>query len=160
MTGLEIGCGLLAIGALTGLRTMTPIAVICWMTVLGRLPAAQGWTGFVGNRISVAVFSLAGLGELVGDKLPMTPSRTRFPGLAARIVFGGLCAAILASTAGFSVTGGAAIGVLGALVGTFGGWFARTVSVATLRTPDFPVALVEDAVAVVGSILVCRLFHP
>jgi uncharacterized membrane protein len=150
--------GLFAIGFLTGLRAMTPIAVICWMTVLGRVPAAAGWMRFAGSRISVGVFSVAALGELVGDKLPNAPARTKAPGLLARIIFGALCAAILATSAGYSLVGGALLGAVGAVAGTFGGWFARTRIVAALRCPDLPIALVEDAIAVGGSILVCSLF--
>ena len=34
-----IGLELFAIGILTGLRTLTPMAVLCWITVLGRFRA-------------------------------------------------------------------------------------------------------------------------
>ena len=48
-------------------------------------------------------------------------------------------------------------GAVGAVAGTYGGWFIRTRTVAALHCPDFPIALVEDAIAVGGSILVCSL---
>jgi uncharacterized membrane protein len=158
MSMFEIILGLFAIGVLTGLRAMTPIAVLCWMTTLGRIPTVQNWMGFVANRISVGVFTLGAVGELIGDKLPMTPSRTKPPGLIARIVFGGLCAAILAASASFPVVPGALLGALGGIAGTYGGWFARTRAVAAFHCPDFPIALLEDAFAIVGSCLVCLLF--
>ena len=157
MTGNEVLVGLLAVGVLTGLRTMTPIAVLCWMTVLGRIPAAAGWMGFVRNWISIGVFSLAAIGELIGDKLPMTPSRLKAPGLIARMVFGGLCAAILAAVLGVSIGIGVGAGVAGSLVGSYCGWFLRRRCVGWFRCPDWPVAIVEDLVAVGGSVVVYSL---
>jgi uncharacterized membrane protein len=159
MAGSSILVGLFMLGLLTGLRTLAPIAVLCWMTMLGRIPVAQGWMGFVSSKISVGVFSVAALGELIGDKLPTAPSRTQGLGLIARIVFGGLSAAIFAAAAGYSAVFGAVIGAAGAVVGTFGGWFVRTRTVSSFQCPDFPIALIEDAVAVGGSILVCLVFR-
>jgi uncharacterized membrane protein len=157
MTGILVG--IFAVGVLTGLRTMTPIAVLCWMTVLGRVPAVAGWMGFARNWISVGVFSLAAIGELVGDKLPMTPSRLKAPGLVARLAFGGLCAAILAAAFGVSIIAGVGLGAAGALVGCFAGWFMRTRTVAGLGCADWPVALVEDVIAVGGSVVVYSLLR-
>jgi uncharacterized membrane protein len=158
MTQPQIILGLFAIGVLTGLRAMTPIAVLCWVTMLGRIPTAHGWTSFVANKISVGLFTLAALGELIGDKLPNTPSRTKFPGLAARILFGALCAMILACTAGFPIYIAAILGAVGGVAGTYAGWFLRTRVVATLHCPDWPIALLEDAIAIAGSCLVCVQF--
>jgi uncharacterized membrane protein len=153
MANAELVAGLFAIGVLTGLRTMTPIAVLCWMTALSRIAAATGWMAFVSSRIALILFTLAAIAELIGDKMPKTPSRTGFPGLPARLIFGGLCAAIVASALGFPIAIGALAGVLGAIAGTYGGWFIRTRAVKALRCPDLPIALVEDAVAVGGSVL-------
>jgi uncharacterized membrane protein len=158
MTQPHVLLALFAIGFFTGLRAMTPVAVLCWMTMLGRIPTAHGWMSFVANKISVGVFSLAALGELVGDKLPNTPSRTQLPGLGARIVFGALCAIILASSTDLSIYLAGALGAVGGIAGTYAGWFVRTRSVAALRCPDLPVALVEDAIAIAGSIFVCFQF--
>jgi uncharacterized membrane protein len=159
MPSFEILCALFAIGILTGLRAMTPIAVLCWFTMLARVPTASGWMSFVSSKISVGVFTLAAIGELIGDKLPNTPSRTKLPGLSARIVFGALCAAILAATASFPVVPGAMIGAIGAVAGTYAGWFVRTRIVAALHCPDLPIALLEDAIAIAGACLVCTHFR-
>jgi uncharacterized membrane protein len=157
MESVMIFVCLFGIGVFTGLRCFTPIAVICWMTMLGRLPVDEGWMGLAANRIAVALFSLGAVGEYVGDKLPNTPARTKPPGLIGRMIFGGLCAAVLASGVGFSLVSAVVIGMVGAIAGTFGGWFVRTRTVAALKCPDLPVALVEDLIAIGGSVAVCLL---
>jgi uncharacterized membrane protein len=45
------------------------------------------------------------------------------------------------------------LGALGAVVGTLGGYQARTRSVAALKVPDFVIALIEDAIAIGGGFL-------
>jgi uncharacterized membrane protein len=60
----------------------------------------------------------------------------------------------VASAAGIAVDIGALIGVIGAIAGTFTGWFVRTRAVRLLKCPDLPIALIEDAIAVGGSILI------
>ena len=158
MTQSHLILGFFAIGVLTGLRAMTPIAVLCWVTMIGRIPTAHGWMSFAANKISVGVFTLAALGELIGDKLPNTPSRTKLPGLGARIVFGALCAMILACTAGFPMYLAAILGAAGGIAGTYIGWFLRTRIVAKIHSPDWPIALFEDAIAIAGSCFVCAQF--
>ena len=46
------------------------------------------------------------------------------------------------------------LGVAGAMAGAFGGYQARTRLVKALGVPDYYVALAEDLVAIVGSLLV------
>jgi uncharacterized membrane protein len=99
---------------------------------------------------------LAGV-ELVADKLPNTPSRTAPPGLIARIVTGGLTGACVASAGGQGVLLGALLGAVGGVVGCFGGYQARTRLVRALGSPDTYVALLEDLVAIAGSLWVVRM---
>ena len=141
------------LGVFNGLRTMTPIAVVCWFAYLHALHLT-GWRGFTASLVSVVVFSLMALGEYIGDKLPKTPSRTSAVGLAGRSLFGAMVGVIVAQPLATSPVLGAVLGVAGALVGTYGGYFVRTKSVVALKSPDWPVAIVEDCVAIAGSILV------
>jgi uncharacterized membrane protein len=53
---------------------------------------------------------------------------------------------------------GALLGIVGALVGTFGGYQARTRLVKAMRTPDFVVALVGDLVCIGGSLWIVSRF--
>jgi uncharacterized membrane protein len=53
---------------------------------------------------------------------------------------------------------GAILGIVGALVGTFGGYQARTRLVKALGTPDYVIAVLEDLVAIGGSLFVVSRF--
>ena len=91
--------------------------------------------------------------ELVIDKLPKTPSRKTPGPFGARIVIGAACGAALCVAGRQSSIIGAVMGALGAVVGTLGGYEARTRSVAALKAPDFVIALIEDAIAIGGGLL-------
>jgi len=92
------------------------------------------------------------------DKLPSTASRTAPPGLIARVITGGLTGACVSAGGGKSALVGAALGVAGGLVGTFGGYQARTRLVKSLRAPDFYIAMVEDLIAIGGSFFIVSRF--
>jgi uncharacterized membrane protein len=48
--------------------------------------------------------------------------------------------------------------VIGGVVGCFGGYHARARLVKSLRQPDFNVAVVEDLVAIAGSLFIVSRF--
>jgi uncharacterized membrane protein len=96
--------------------------------------------------------------EIIFDKLPNTPSRTAPPGLTARIVTGGFTGACVSLGRGQRALPGAAMGVIGGIVGCFGGYHARAWLVKSLRQPDFNIALLEDLVAIGGSLFIVAQF--
>ena len=159
MSTIEVVCAIFAIGMLSGLRALSPIAVVCWLKLLHRLPLT-GWASFLGSKVAVVLFSLGAVGELISDKLPKTPSRLKQPGFTVRIVLGGLCGLLLASAASFSLIGGVLLGVIGAVAGSYLGYFARSRITGNFGLPDLPVALVEDIVCIGGSFFVVSLFSP
>lgn len=146
------------IGVVAGLRSMTAPAVVAWAAHLGWINLSGSPVAFMASIWAVAIFTLGAVGELIADQLPSTPPRTKGPGLIARIVVGLLTGACLAFAGGASLVVGAILGALGALVGAYGGYYARTGLVRSLRVPDFAVAIPEDIVAVgLGLLLVTRL---
>jgi uncharacterized membrane protein len=157
LSTIEIVCAIFAIGMLSGLRALSPIAVLCWLALLQHLPVT-GWASFAAGKVAVGLFSLGAVGELIGDKLPKTPSRLKQPGFSVRIVTGGLCGMLLASVGSFSLIGGVLLGAIGAVVGSFLGYFARSRITGKFGLPDLPVALVEDVICIVGSFFVVSLF--
>jgi uncharacterized membrane protein len=142
------------LGVVCGLRSMMAPAAICWGARLGWLHFAGSKIGFIDNPITLIVFTLFAVGELVGDKLPKAPARTAAPGLITRIVFGGFCAGALAFSAGAGVSIGVVAGVAGAIAGTYGGYLVRRALTTKGKLPDFPVALVEDLIAIVAAYLI------
>ncbi len=143
---------LLLLGVCTGLRTLTPIAVLCWFAYRTALHLV-GWRSFTANIIAVMVFTLMALGEYVGDKLPSSPSRTAPVGLLGRSAFGAFVGLLLAQPLLVNPLVAVLLGIVGALAGTYGGWFLRTRSVIALKTPDWPVAVAEDCLTILFSIL-------
>ena len=140
------------LGVVTGMRTMTPIAVLCWFAYLGHLPVEGTWAFWTAKLVTVVVFTVFAIGEYVGDKLPKTPNRTSPGPLGARLIFGGLVGAIAATGMEGSVLEGILFGVLGALVGAFLGYQVRKHLVQILGRPDWNVAILEDASALLISI--------
>ena len=145
-----------AIGSVTGLRSFTPAAVVCWAARLGVLSLRATPLAFLGSPVAVAIFTLLALAELVADKLPKTPARTAAMGLSARFLLGGMCGAALdlASPQPVSWVFAALLGAAGGIVGAFAGYQVRTRLVKALNVPDFVIAPVEDAVAIAAAILI------
>ncbi len=142
------------IGCVTGLRSLTAPAAVCWGAHLGWLHFAGTRLAFLQHRTTLIIFTLLALVELIADKLPNTPARTAPLGLIARVLVGGFCGAALSLSAGGGVVVAAIVGVLGALAGTFGGYNIRHALVAKAHLPDIAVALAEDAVAIAGGLLI------
>jgi uncharacterized membrane protein len=145
------------IGLFAGLRSLTPPAATAWAAHLGWLKLERPLS-LIGSIPSLIIFTLLAIGELVADKLPKTPNRTSPVGLIARIVTGGLSGACVASAGGQGALLGALVGAAGGVAGCFGGYQARTRIVKALGKPDIYVALIEDVVAVAGSLWVVSRF--
>jgi uncharacterized membrane protein len=136
---------------------MTAMAVLCWFAWLQWLPQ-HGWALWAGSLVSVIVFTLAAVGEYVGDTLPQTPSRTKPVGLVARIAFGALVGALAAHSVIEPVAGGVIFGVVGAMIGTYGGVRVRMYWARSLGR-DLPVALTESGMALGMAVLSCWELH-
>lgn len=140
------------IGVVAGLRALTAPAVVCWAAHLQWIDLQRTHLAFMASIIALIIFTLAAVAEIVNDKLPKTGPRTALPSVVIRMITGGLSAATLTVGASHSLWMGALLGVVGALVGTFGGYQVRMRTVKALHSPDFVIALVEDAVAVCGGL--------
>jgi uncharacterized membrane protein len=139
----------LFIGVVAGLRSLTAPAELSWAALLHWINLNGTWASWMGNIITVIVLSILAVVELVGDKLPKTPNRTAPPVFVARIVLGAFAGAVIGTAWGYR-WGGLGAGVIGAVLGTLGGYQART-RLAAAHGHDLSVALLEDAVAVVGG---------
>jgi uncharacterized membrane protein len=146
------------LGVVAGLRSMTAPAAASWAARLAWINLQSTPLAFLGSPIATGVLTFFAAGELVGDKLPFTPSRLSAAPLAARLVMGGLCGAVVFASHGASLLIGGVAGALGGLAGAFLGYHARHALVTTFHVPDLVVALVEDLVAIGGALfLVSRI---
>jgi uncharacterized membrane protein len=139
------------LGCVCGLRSMTAPAVVAWGAHLGWLHLEGSSLAFLANKISLVIFSLFALGELIADKLPFIPRRTQAGPLGVRILFGAVCAAAVCISATASPVLGAILGGVGGVAGAFAGYtYRRRLS---SMVPDLLLALLEDLVAVGGGLL-------
>jgi uncharacterized membrane protein len=147
----------LLIGVVAGLRAMTAPAVVSWAAYLCRMHLEGTWLAFLGYAWTPYILSALALAELVTDQLPKTPSRKVPMQFGARIVTGALCGTALGASGGTWI-GGLVAGVIGAIAGTLGGYEFRTRLVARTGGRDLPIALLEDAIAIGGAILIVMSF--
>jgi uncharacterized membrane protein len=145
------------IGFFAGLRSLTAPAATAWAVYLGWLKL-DGPLALIGSFPAVAILTVLAIVELVADKLPRTPSRTAPPGLIARIVMGGLTGACVAAGGTQGILLGALLGATGGVAGCVAGYQARTRIVKALGTRDIYIALLEDLVAITGSLWVVSRF--
>lgn len=142
----------LLIGIVAGLRAMTPLAAVSWAAQLGLLPLGGSLLAVLGYRWTPWILTLVALGELVTDQLPGTPSRKVPVQFGTRVLIGAVCgAALTIPTANVLV--GAALGAIGAVIGTLGGAAARA-RLAAAMGGDRPAAFIEDAVAILAAVLI------
>jgi uncharacterized membrane protein len=139
------------LGCVCGLRSMTAPAVVAWGAHLGWLHLDGSLLAFFANKISLVVFSLFALAELIADKLPFIPPRTQAGALGVRILVGALCAAAVCISVGASPIFGAVLGGMGGVAGAFAGYHYRRRFSSMI--PDISLALLEDMVAVGGGFL-------
>jgi len=143
-----------AIGMVSGMRSLTGPAVAAWAARRNWLNLAGSRLAFMGSTAAVAIFTVLAILELITDKLPATPSRTKPVGLIARFVCGALSGACVGVSAGQTPTFGAVLGAAGGIAGAFAGYQWRTGLVRALKVPDFVIALVEDAIAIAAGLFI------
>jgi uncharacterized membrane protein len=124
------------LGFVAGLRSMLAPAVASWAACLNRLNVSQTPVVLMSYKITAIVFTILAAGELVADKLPMTPSRKQPLPFIIRIVTGSL---------------GLVLGAIGAVAGTLGGAAVRA-KLASVIGRDLPAAIIEDIAALAIAI--------
>ena len=147
----------LLLGVVTGMRSMTAIAALAWAVWLGLVPE-YGWATWIGYLLAALLFSICALGEYVVDTLPQTPRRTDLGPALVRVVVGALVGAMVAKAIDEPLAGGIIFGAVGAIIGTWGGFFVR-MSVARLFRRDLPAALLESASAIALAVLALVKLH-
>jgi uncharacterized membrane protein len=147
-----------SIGVVAGLRSLTAPAVLAWAAHKNWLNLQSTPLAFMGSITALVIFVVLAIGELIADQLPNTPSRTKPPGLIARIILGGLSGAAVAAAGTQSLGIGGILGAAGGIVGAFGGYQVRTRLVRALKVPDFVIACLEDAIAIGSGLFIVSRF--
>ncbi|HEV3197987.1 MAG TPA: DUF4126 family protein [Bryobacteraceae bacterium] len=145
------------IGVVVGLRSLTAPAVVSWAARLRWLPLQDTGLAFLGYSATPYIFSLCAIGELIADKLPKTPSRKAPAGFIARVASGAFCGAALGAPS-HALFEGLGAGIVGAVAGTLGGYEFRVQLVKATGGNDLKVALLEDAIAIGGALLIVSRF--
>ena len=152
---MQIMSWLLAIpllGASTGLRSLTPMAVLCWFAYFGYLPVDGTWAGWTQRLWVAIVFTVLAAAELAADKMSWIPDRTAPPSLLWRLALGGLAGSICATSLEGSGFEGVLLALIGTLLGTFGGFMVRRDLAQKLESGDWPVAFGEDLFAIILAV--------
>ncbi len=129
---------------------MTPPAAASWAARLGWLHLENTPLAFLGFAATPYILSLFAIAELINDKLPKTPSRKALAPFTARIVTGAFSGAALGAPGG-GLPGGLLAGAVGSVAGTLAGYEFRRRLVKATGGKDFPIALLEDAIAICAA---------
>lgn len=139
-------------GIATGMRSTMAFTAIAYAARLGNFGLRDHrFDRLLRSKPALPVLGMAALGELVVDKLPMTPSRLEPGPLAGRLIGGGLAGAFTSRGRGGSPVAGALVGVAAALTSS---WiFNRGRAWVGTRTgiPDPIVAVGEDVLAIAAA---------
>jgi len=133
-------------GIVAGMRSMLAPCAVSWAVWVGILSVDATPLAFMGYKYTRFIFTVLAIGELIADKLPMTPSRKTAGPFIARIVSGALCGATIGASRNAMVVM-AVLGAAGAVAGTLG-WAKLRAKLAAAFRRDLPAALLEDAVAI------------
>lgn len=140
-------------GAVAGLRSMTAPATVSRLATRG-WPVGSRSIEFLNSVVSMRTFVLLAAGELIADKLPFLPSRTKPPSLIVRGISGALSGAAVCSAKKKSVLAGILIGAGAAIGASFAAYELRKRAAKALHVPDPVIAVAEDALAVGSGLLV------
>ena len=139
----------IALGGVAGLRSLLAPALLSSKMARKHPDSAAGKLSVALSEPPVAMTLKAlSAGELIGDKLPNTPSRIAPLPLAARALSGALVGGAVFGTARRPTWIGALLGATAAVGAAYGGYHLRKLADEKLSLPDPVIALVEDAIAV------------
>jgi uncharacterized membrane protein len=131
----------LLLGVTTGLRSMMAPALL---SLSAQQPGADRHWLLASPKTARWLTTMAA-GELVFDKLPFVPNRISPASLSARLLIGAMCGAAVSRD---DEAGGALLGIAGALVSSFAGYWIRKGVDRVSGIPDALVGLMEDGVAI------------
>ncbi|MFS8429491.1 DUF4126 family protein [Xanthomonas campestris pv. plantaginis] len=139
-------------GAVAGMRSMTPLAAVANAARTGTLPRDNGAPRLLANPLaSAGMLALAG-GELAGDKMKTAPDRIVLAGMMARVATGAIAGAALAPRHQRGIA--ALLGAGSAVAAAYLTFNARMRAIE--RYGQTSTGAVEDAISVGAATLIVR----
>jgi uncharacterized membrane protein len=136
------------IGAVAGMRSvLAPALVSKWLADNGRSNALEPPFSLLKSKRTASVVSALSKGEIIFDKLPVTPPRISPGPLAARAVSGAVCGATICKVAHERVDVGALVGAGAAVSAAFLAYYLRQGLGRRLPVPDAVLGGIEDSAA-------------
>ncbi len=154
MTDVQVYSGAAVLGAVAGMRSMSSPATIGQLAKSGLLETGHAQLAFLNRPITAKSLAAAAIGELIADKLPFLPKRTKAPSLIWRAVSGALGGAAVCSSKRRSVLAGAMLGAAAAAGATYGAYELRRWAGERFDIPDPVVAIAEDVLVAGCGLLV------
>lgn len=143
---------IIGLAAVAGIRTMTAPALLShYLKSQPSKKLQRTNLRFMQTRQTATIFKLLAVGELIGDKLPMTPNRTEPGGLVGRGMSGALVGATLARKHRGNYLAGAGIGLISALASTYISFHLRKKLTEETPVPGLLWGGLEDVLAVQGG---------
>lgn len=140
------------IGAVAGMRAMTPLAAVANAARRGELPEDHGAPKLLAAPlVSAGTLALAA-GELAGDKMASAPDRIVAAGMAARIATGAVAGAAVAPRRDRLIA--ASLGAAAAVAASYASWRVRLA--AMRRFGRVPTGAIEDALVLGSAALIVR----
>jgi uncharacterized membrane protein len=140
----------LVLGAISGLRSASGPAFVSRAASRGDMDLGGTRLAFLGSQLFSRALTLAQLGELIGDKMPV-PSRTRLMPLLGRAASGGLAGAAAFVSDDRRAATGVLLGSSAAVAAAFAGEGIRALVGRETGLPDSVVALAEDTVVLLAG---------
>lgn len=139
-------------GAVAGMRAMTPFAAVAQAARCDALPSDNGAPALLGSRLASLVASTLAAGELAGDKMKSAPDRIVPAGMLARIATGTIAGMALAPARQRGVAA-----LLGATAAVAAAHLTFRVRIRAMeRYGQTSTGLVEDAITIGSAALIIR----
>ena len=131
---------------MAGLRSMSPLALLSYDATRNNRHLDGSVFAPIATPRALTLLRFASLGEIIVDKLPFVPSRTKPAPLFGRAVLGATAGAIVFTEEELSPLAGAALGGAAAIASSFAGYGFRSALINKIHLPNVLSGLVEDGV--------------
>lgn len=141
-----------AIGIIAGMRSMsTPALVSNHLAHNESQNLAGSPLSVLASSKTSSILKVLALGEMVVDKLPITPARISPGPLIARIVSGAISGAAICAAEDKRADVGAVVGGMAGILGAYGFYHLRRRTGEATGVPDVVLGVAEDAIVIGGG---------